>query len=831
MSSAFRFPSGHALRRALLTAAALSLPACDASRPVGPGGVRQVAILLDGDTLRPGQPRLARAVATGRDGEVLDAAVTWRSLTPTTLAVGPTGQLVGLATGTGVVRASVGRITKERVVYLVNPPAVGFIVDPDTLRLQVPGVGTVPSVIPLDINGAPIIGAAITWSSEAPRIASVSAGGLVTPQAVGRTTLRIALDGVTRDLPALITAAGGASAPQIDSVRPTTLRPGLPFTVYGTRLGGTGATTVLVDGRSTQLTAGSETSVTALLPQADDACEPSGDVAVQVGTGGGISAATVRLELAPRRGLAVGEAALRLTAAEAACLELDGAARYLITVQHAARAIGAGSVALTLDLRSGADAVTTLSAGTTATRASGDSHLALLDRMRQFTPASGGGRIAEVQVPPLGGLVAVRVPDLDDARLCVAYRPIIARTVYNGSRIAILEDTTSMVGTTPLLTRQMDATIAELGAEVDAVTWPIVERFGNPLVMDDRLDANGKVVLVLSPQLNAMRGGEVMGAVVTCDFYPRGAAPASNVGEMLYLQVPDVPRYPTTGVALERWRAEVRGTIAHELKHVVGFAERLARGQLLEESWLEEATARHAEELFTRALTGATATGDAAYDVVRCESLALQGDPACAGTPYLMRPTFAGLYTFLAGPALHSPLGSIGGDASFYGSAWSLLRWSMDQAAVGEAEFVRALTLSGQAGIANLEGRAGRGWDEMLARWSLAVATDGRAGLPVADPRNRFPSWNLADLFAGYCRDLGACLGGDASVTFGRAHPLQAIAVSGDASVQMPEIVPAGFVAIEVAPAAPGSTRLLRLRGANGAPLPITARLAVLRIE
>ena len=155
MSSAFRFPSGHALRRALLTAAALSLPACDASRPVGQGGVRQVAILLDGDTLRPGQPRLARAVATGRDGEVLDAAVTWRSLTPTTLAVGPTGQLVGLATGTGVVRAAVGRITKERVVYLVNPPAVGFIVDPDTLRLQVPGVGTVPSVIPLDINGAP----------------------------------------------------------------------------------------------------------------------------------------------------------------------------------------------------------------------------------------------------------------------------------------------------------------------------------------------------------------------------------------------------------------------------------------------------------------------------------------------------------------------------------------------------------------------------------------------------------------------------------------------------------------------------------------------------
>lgn len=821
---------------------ALSL-ACAPDRPLPPFGVRQLVILLDADTMRPGQQRLARAVATGIGGEIVDAPVVWRSLTPTTLAVSATGQVLALAPGVGVVRAAVGNVVRDREIQLVNPPAVAFVVEPESLVLRLPGPNVVPSVIPLDGFGEPIIGAALRWTSEAPRIASVSPSGIVMPVAVGASVLRVELDGVSLELPVRVDAAGGALAPSIDSVVPSTIVTGAPFTVYGSRLTAGGLSSGLaVDGFAAQVLVGGSTQLSALVPFTAAACVPSGEAFVQVSTAEGVGAHRVRIALAPRRTPALGSAALLLTAAEAACVELPASGRYLMNVLNAARAVGAGSVALAVEHRSGREAPSTLQFATLPASpvlraAAWPAHADVLERNRAFaTQARADDRSgvrAALQLPPPGGFAAVRVPDLDDPRLCVGFRSIFARTVYDGARVAILEDTTSRFGDRATLAGQMDAAIAAIGSEIDLTIWPLIERFGNPLVMDDRLDANGKVVLVLTPALNAMRGGAVMGAVVSCDFFPRGAAPASNVGEMLYLQVPDIHAHPDPADALRVWRAAVRGTIAHELKHIVGFAERIARGQLLEESWLEEATARHAEELYTRALTGLTSTSDAGYATIRCEVLAALGDGRCLGTPVLMRPTLEGLYRFLDARGARSPLGSVAaGDDSFYGSGWSLLRFAMDHAAIDEASFTRALTVNGQSGIANLEARSGRGWDELLARWSLAVVSDGRVDGAAAEPALRLKGWALGDLFDGFCADVGGCGGtGGLNDVFGRADPVRRTPLMGNMTVELAELAPGGFATFELAPSTVGSTRLLRLRGPGGAPLPSTARLVLLRVE
>lgn len=839
-----RFPavflSGRVPAAALLAALVAPLIGCEPGDPVYPYGVRQLAIVADRDTLRPGRRAVLQAIATGINGEVVDAPITWRSLTPATLSVDATGEVFAHAPGVGVVRASVGGLARDHTLQLVNPPAVAFRVTTDSLQLTLPGWSVVLGVTPLDSLGVEIDGATLTWQSEAPRIAAVSTSGQIDPVAVGSTTVTGSLDGATLPIHVTVTAADGPDVPQVDSVRPSTIAPGVPFTVYGRRLVSAGQPAdIVVDGFAAQALTAADSQVTAMLQASATTCVPSGEAAVQVKTAAGYGAAPVRIRLAPRKSLAVGEAALMLSAATAGCVELPASGRYLLTVVNAGRALGAGDLDLTLDVQGGREAPATLfyasasgSALPSATLRAGGAHLELLERSATFRPAASPARVAALQVPPVGGIVPVRVPDFDDPRLCVGYRAIHARSVYEGTRVAILEDTTSTVGGVPALTGQMDAAIAAIGAEVDTLLWPLLERFGNPLVMDDRLDANGKVVLVLTPALNAMQGGAVMGAVVTCDFFPRGAAPSSNVGEMLYLQVPDRAAHASADAALRAWRAAVRGTIAHELKHVVGFGERIARGQPLEESWLEEATARHAEELFARALTGVGATDDAGYAPLRCEALATLGDGSCTDTPALMRPTLAGLYEFLASAPGRSPLGSVTpGDASYYGSAWSVLRWAMDHAVLDEASFTRALTLGGQSGVANLEARAGRSWDEILLRWSLATLTDGRPGLESADPLLTFAGWQLGAIFEGFCTDIGGCAGAATDAPFGRAHPAQPMALGSDVRVQVASLLPGGFAAFDLAPGTAGSTRLLYLRGAGGTPLPATARLALLRVE
>lgn len=826
--------------RRVATLVVAALAACVPTDGTDSDGVRKVDILLEADTLRPGQQLLARAVATGRNGEVVDAVVSWRSLTPSTLAVSPTGQLFALAPGVGIVRAAVGSVQRERRIELVNPPVATFFVEPESLLMSLPGEALAPAIIPLDAFGEPVVGVPLQFATAAARIATVSGTGTVTPVAVGRTTLRVSYESAAVELPVIVAPAGGLFAPRIDAVTPATIGIGVPFTLRGLRLAAPGgATAVAVDGRAAQLLSVSDTLVTAILPAAAAGCEPSADVAVQVATASGVAAAGLRLELAPRRTLLPRQSLLLANAGDASCVELPGDGRYVVNVLHAARALGADNVAVTVDLLggNGSSPPTVLAHTPPATR-SGDpsalAHLDLLARSRAYAPSPAPSGFAALQVPPVGGIANIRVPDLDDPRLCVAYRSIGARTVYSGTRIAILEDTATVQGLTATLAGQMDALITELGVEAESRILPLVERFGNPLVMDDRLDANGKIVLVLSPALNAMRGGAVMGAVVTCDFFPRASTPASNVGEMLYLQVPDLRRQPDAQRARETWRAEVRGTVAHELKHVVSFAERIARGQPLEEVWLEEATARHAEELFTRALLGLPSNGDAGYAPLRCEALAMLGDGSCAGTPVLMRRNFDGLYRFLSAPALRSPLGGMNtADDSFYGSGWSLLRWAMDHAVLDESAFARALTVNGQSGVANLEARSGRSWDELLLRWSLALITDGRSTLGTpADASLRYPSWDLADIFAGFCADLGACGSDfDPSSAFDREHPLLPLRVDADASVNFTALAPAGFGTLDLGARGADQTWLIRLRNGTGGALPPTLRLAILRVE
>jgi hypothetical protein len=140
------------------------------------------------------------------------------------------------------------------------------------------------------------------------------------------------------------------------------------------------------------------------------------------------------------------------------------------------------------------------------------------------------------------------------------------------------------------------------------------------------------------------------------------------------------------------------------------------------------------------------------------------------------------------------------GDFTFYGSGWALTRWLLDHEGLGEAAFYTALTTSGQSGVSNLEGRTGRAWDAIVPEWSLAMATDDRAGLVPASSRLRFPAWDLRSVFQGFCDLLGSCIAMPPHASpYMRASPLSMVALEAGAfGVEIPEVAPAGFAALDL---------------------------------
>jgi hypothetical protein len=331
--------------------------------------------------------------------------------------------------------------------------------------------------------------------------------------------------------------------------------------------------------------------------------------------------------------------------------------------------------------------------------------------------------------------------------------------------------------------------------------------------------------MLFTPRVNQVNLG---GFVAPVDFYPRAQCPSSNLQETFYGYVPTSAASGYGSGTRDSWMWSARTLTIHEVKHIVSYAERIARSSLAtyvwEESWLEEATARLAEEHYGRSVYGYAQHGNTNYQTsLFCESRPTW--PQCAGRPQAMRSHFGGLYTYYADLENLTPLGRArDGDWSFYGSGWSLVRWAVDHHGGSEAAFLRALVQDPQrAGVANLMARTGKSWPEMLADWTLASAVDDYPGFAPARSQLRLPSWNTRDVFAGLHNTFPS--------SYPRAFPLASRSVGyGNFTANVPG-VRAGSAAIFELSGATTRKQLLEVRSsAGGAPSP-TLRLAIVRVQ
>lgn len=163
--------------------------------PVASVSVSPAELILHPDAAA----RLA-AEAMNADGNPLEGRiVTWTSQDPAIARVDEAGSVTGVAPGVVTVTArSEGKEGSARVIVMAAPPGAVSRVELSATDVDlVEGSGMMLRATPVDADGRPVPGRAVTWSSSHPGIAPVRADGTVTALRAGEATITVRVDGQT----------------------------------------------------------------------------------------------------------------------------------------------------------------------------------------------------------------------------------------------------------------------------------------------------------------------------------------------------------------------------------------------------------------------------------------------------------------------------------------------------------------------------------------------------------------------------------------------------------------------------------------------------------
>ena len=377
-----------------------------------------------------------------------------------------------------------------------------------------------------------------------------------------------------------------------------------------------------------------------------------------------------------------------------------------------------------------------------------------------------------LSIPVIGDKTSFKVPATFDASGkyagggCSKFTSIVATVKHISSRAIIyLDDASPSDGFT-------ESDFQEIGNEFDNLIYPTdVAYFGEPL---DR-DANSRVIILYTPVVNritpANQQGFVGGFFFLGDLFPVGTAAGqcqqSNFAEIFYALAPDplgTINNNKRGVA--DVRQGTRGTIAHEVQHMINGSEYLrstTKGQ--EVTWLDEAMSHFAEDLNGRVLRQLSETGN--YN---------NADLRSSFNDYVafFFQNFARFRLYLANPAPLSPTSSMADTSlAVRGAAWALVRYTADHYAPGGdiKAFTRALVAGPETGVTNLTRRAGNiPFDSLDAGWLVASVADD-AGIPNLPTKYTYKTYNMRDAVRG------------ASNSSSSSYPLQPAPISGSGFV------------------------------------------------
>src|SRR6266480_3581983 len=178
-------------------AVAAGVVACErTTTPIGPpAAVVSVDLTPPSATVQVGQTVQLTAIPRDANGNALsDRTVTWTSSNTSAAIVSPTGLVTGVVAGSAAITATSEGKSGTASITVTNVPVASVDVTPPTASVQV-GQTVQLSATPKDVNGLPLSGRTLTWTSSNTSVATVSNAGLVSAVTPGSATITATSEG------------------------------------------------------------------------------------------------------------------------------------------------------------------------------------------------------------------------------------------------------------------------------------------------------------------------------------------------------------------------------------------------------------------------------------------------------------------------------------------------------------------------------------------------------------------------------------------------------------------------------------------------------------
>ncbi len=158
--------------------------------------IATIEITPPSPVLRAFETLALTAVPKDSRGQVLTGrTITWTTLSPSIVTVNQsTGVITGVSVGQGVVVATGEGITRQANVTVTEAAPASVVVTLAASSINV-GRTTQATGTARDVQGNPVSGQTLIWSSATPEVATVNASGLVTGVSAGTASIRASVNG------------------------------------------------------------------------------------------------------------------------------------------------------------------------------------------------------------------------------------------------------------------------------------------------------------------------------------------------------------------------------------------------------------------------------------------------------------------------------------------------------------------------------------------------------------------------------------------------------------------------------------------------------------